>query len=1138
MDRKNLTMRNNKNHLIPCDMNKGNRLIALSRALIISCVVHNSILAQGVGPITLRWLGGNSQPLSTGVSWGVPLPEGKLSPSTGFSLKDSRGQALPVQSWPLAYWPDGSLKWVGLCTVVDSNAGTAFELEPEKSPLVYPLNTKIEVTETKNDVLVNTGVLQCDIPKYGRQLIRYITIDGKGISTGGRLVCILQNAPSREYDAQPFREKFVGNTQRVTVEQNGPVRAVVKIEGKHVSESGGRSWLPFIIRMYFYAGQQSIRVVHTIIYDGDQEKDFIRGLGLVFNVPLNEQLYNRHIRFSGDNGRLWAEPCQPLNGRFPLDHNEEIYSRQLAGERIPELETFAERQRFLVDHWARWNDFKLEQVNADGFRVQKRTNDASAWIDAGHGERSTGMAFVGDVSGGLAICVRNFWQSFPSELEVRNVRKDTAQLRAWLWSPEAEVMDMRNYDTLAWGHDLIASYEDVQPGFSTATGVARTSEILLYASKKVPSYDTLHTIAQLGAEPPLLTASPEYLHSIPAFGIWSLPDKSTKGKRWIEDQLDKAIEYCKVEVEQRHWYGFWHFGDIQHSYDPQRHTWKYDMGGFAWDNTELMPNMWLWYSYSRTGREDVFRMAEAMTRHTGEVDVYHLGRFAGLGSRHNVVHWGDGSKEVRISQAALGRFYYYLTTDERTGDVMHAVADASNDAIGRIDPLRQILKKGKYPTHIRVGPDWLALVGNWMTEWERTGDARYRDRILAGVNSFDRMPYGFFSGTNGAFGYDPKTCKVYQLNASDIGASHLSVLMGGPEVAFECSRLLQNKKWDECWLQFCKLYGSPKEEVEKEFGRDVELGKPGSWYARLPAYYAKVTGDAAYAKRAWDEFLDAKPRYYHTDFSADRFDGIQTLQPVYEVKGVSTNNTAQWCLNAIELLQMVGDLLPEDNPLFQNAVDTLGVPESGSVDRFQKGSLLYQDDFDHGIQDWVVETPASPYSKVEAKDEKLTVDVVDGATVWFDKKLSGNILIEYHRKVIMNGGHNDRLSDMNQFWMATDPLREHLFTRSGTFSGYDSLQLYYAGIGGNGNSTTRFRKYLGNGERRLLIESQDKQHLLQPNRTYLIQLVVYNGTTKVFVDGRQLFSFTDDTPLTEGYFGFRTVKSHQEIDDFKVYELK
>ena len=76
----------------------------------------------------------------------------------------------------------------------------------------------------------------------------------------------------------------------------------------------------------------------------------------------------------------------------------------------------------------------------------------------------------------------------------------------------------------------------------------------------------------------------------------------------------------------------------------------YDIGGWAWNNTELVPNLWLWYSYLRSGREDIFRLAEAMTRQSQEVDVYHIGaRFAGLGSRHNVMHWGDGRRSSRAS---------------------------------------------------------------------------------------------------------------------------------------------------------------------------------------------------------------------------------------------------------------------------------------------------------------------------------------------------------------------------------------------------------------------------------------------------------------------------------------------------------
>ena len=558
------------------------------------------------------------------------------------------------------------------------------------------------------------------------------------------------------------------------------------------------------------------------------------------------------------------------------------------------------------------------QGNAGGFSVQKRTNDQSAWIDAGAGGRSSGLAYVGDVSGGLTLAIRNFWQSFPASLEVRNARTNKAELRAWFWSPEGPAMDMRHYDTIPRGHSLEAAYEDVQPGFSTPMGVGRTSEILLFASSDVPATSTLNAIAGMSNNPPLLTASPEYIHEVPVFGAWSLPDRSTKGKQWIENQLDNAFDFYQKEVEQRNWYGYWDYGDVMHAYDQDRHVWMYDVGGFAWDNSELVPNLWLWYSFLRSGRQDIFRMAEAMTRHTGEVDVHHLGRFEGLGSRHNVRHWGGGAKEVRISQAALSRIYYYLTTDERTGDLMHATVETSNKAIGEIDPLRNILEKSEYPTHARMGPDWMSLVGNWMTEWERTGDEAYRDRIMTGIKSLSKMPYGLFSGKGAAMGYDPATYKLYQLDKEDIGYSHLSVLMGGPEVAFELSPLLNNKKWDKLWLQFCELYGQPTESIEKEFGRKVKLGDPDKWYARLPAYYAKTTGKVEWAEKAWDDFMRKSGREnVYTNFNMKLMDKPEILEPVYEVEGVSTNNTAQWCLNAIELLELIGDQIPEDHPRFQ-----------------------------------------------------------------------------------------------------------------------------------------------------------------------------------------------------------------------------
>jgi rhamnogalacturonan endolyase len=204
------------------------------------------------------------------------------------------------------------------------------------------------------------------------------------------------------------------------------------------------------------------------------------------------------------------------------------------------------------------------------------------------------------------------------------------------------------------------------------------------------------------------------------------------------------------------------------------------------------------------------------------------------------------------------------------------------------------------------------------------------------------------------------------------------------------------------------------------------------------------------------------------------------------------------------------------------------------------GKLIMSDDFTSAAPDkrYIVELAPAPNSSVYTKDNKLVLDTKGGVTVWWNQMLKGNIRIEYDRKVILAGGVNDRLSDLNNFWMATDPHNNNLFTRNGVLESYDSLQLYYAGMGGNTNKTTRFRKYEGNGERRLLQEYTDPTHLLQANKVYHITIVVKNGVTSYWVDGKCYFIYNDPAPLKEGYFGFRSTKSHQEVSGFKVFQLE
>ena len=873
--------------------------------------------------VQVGWLGGTPAAVATGVSWGVPWPKGAVQKNQAFALTTADGKALPLQSWPLAYWPDGSLKWSGFATVAAPDAAGPFKLANAEAAATD--GAKVVVRKSDTTVEVDTGKLRCRVNLWGPNLIDSLRIDGREVGRQGRLVCIVQDGPDGEADSAPRREKFSGKIAKVTVEQSGPVRAVLKIEGVHKAVAGAREWLPFTVRLYFYAGQEAVRMVHTIVYDGDEQKDFIRGLGVEFAVPLREEVQNRHVRFSGEGAGLWAEPVQPLVGRgiqgvFDPAVVGNAYPEQLAGRRVPNRPQLSERAQSLLDDWVVWDSYKLVQPTADGFSIVKRTNPQSAWIAAGAGKRASGLVFVGDVSGGLGVSVKNFWQSHPASLEVANASSGEATLRIWLWSPDAEAMDMRHYDTRA--HGLNAVYEDVQPGLSTPVGVARTSELTLWPSATVPSREDTAKLARAGTELPVLVCTPQYLHAVRALGIWSLPDRSTPYKHAVEDTLDSTLAFYLKAVEQQHWYGFWDFGDVMHSYDAERHVWRYDLGGMAWDNTELGTDMWLWESFLRSGRADIFRMAEAMTRHTSEVDTYHLGPIAGLGSRHNVRHWGCGAKEARISQAAMRRYYYYLTTDERTGDIMSEVVNVDFkavdfDSMRLAQPITEAEKK--YPARIRSGPDWLAFVGNWMTEWERTGDPKWRDKILAGVESFQQMPYWFRSGKNLVYGYDPATGKLFQVS-DQLGQYNLTTIQGGAQVVFELNEFLGSADWDKIWLQYCRLGNAPADMILKDKttgteGADASLiGEQGGTLsqgaARLAAYAYWKTKNPAYAKRATAAIVGR----FGGPVVPAHLEGPAVLNPVDEAARLGTNGAAQSGLTAIEVLELCADQLPNDVP--------------------------------------------------------------------------------------------------------------------------------------------------------------------------------------------------------------------------------
>ncbi len=869
----------------------GVSLCAMTGATALAADVQTPIPEEGAPPNSnvpvesLRWLGDVAPQTPIGVSWGVPWARGAMPGDQQFHVQTSEGKDIATQSWPLAYWPDGSLKWTGLSIAADSSLAGPFNVV---KGAVAPA-TPITVKETADAIEISTGSLSCSIPRSGKNLISSLSIDGREVGRNGRLI-VSREDRSQEAKGIVRRVNFTGELKTVTIEQGGPVRAVVRFDGMHAADDPAREWLPFSVRLYFTAGLNSVRMVHSFVFDGDAQNDFIRGLGVAFTIPFREEKQNRHIRFAADNDGVWGEPVLMAPGyREVLVKGARAMNQdQLMGKRIPNLDALGDKNKAGFLSVAVWDGFKLAQLGPDSFSVKKRTGSPSSWLQIFNGKRARGCVFLGDVTGGLAIGVRRFWEKYPSSIEINGAGAEAGEMNIWFWSPDAQAMDLRHYDTI--GHDGKISYEDHTEGFSTPTGVANTSELTIWALPETPANATLSSLAKTANEPPLIVCQPEYYQFTQTLGVWSLPDRTTHDTTLAEQQLDRAFDFYQQEVDRRSWYGFWDFGDVMRTYDGLRHTWMYDIGGHAWNNTELMPNVWLWFSFLRTGRADIFRFAEAMTRNTSEVDVYHLGQFVGLGSRHNVSHWGCGAKEARISEAFLKRFYYYLTTDERTGDLMRETLDVDH-TVDRIQPLRKEVTRGTVPI-VRAGPDWLAFCSNWMTEWERTGNTKYREYILTGMKCLGAMPEIFV--TLQAFRYDSKTKELFDIGKPNNPAGEFLDLFAGDQIATELIALIPCPEFEKAWNMLLEKWAAdPKWK--------------GYTKMRAAAYTAAIKHDAGLKDLAWQLLVNSLSDLTSHQFPSNpvSIQGPLVPEPVQECIGVNTPGTSQWAINVITTMEYV-----------------------------------------------------------------------------------------------------------------------------------------------------------------------------------------------------------------------------------------
>lgn len=818
-----------------------------------------------------------------------------------FSLTGADGRAIPVQTEIAARWPDGSVKWARH-TADTRRMGESATVTPGGEDAV---TGKIAITEDGEGWRIDAGLLALRVPKAGADAIaRDVALGGDVIVRAIRPVMKLERRRSIEGGEQITVTDTCVSVTDVKIECAGPLEATVRYAGYYEARE---QLMPFVIRMYIGLDSAQLRFDHTLIYNGVEERDFLKGMGLRFETVLSGPVYNRHVRFVTDRS-VFHEPAALMEARLPRT-GPGMKTRQMKGEML----TFAagsDEEKLARDVCAdvpHWNTFALTQLTADSFRLQKRTKPGRCFVNIMTGKRAPGAMAVSGETGGVMLGLRDFWQRYPSGLEADAIEGDAA-CTVWMYSPQAEAYDLRHYDDRAYP---MSNYEGYPRYGASADGIAVTSRIGALLFGEYPGDEALGDFCVCVQKPAVYVADPEEYHEKRAFGYWSLVRRDTPEERDLEDKLAGAVAFYKTQIEQRGWYGLFDYGDVMHSYDAIRHCWKYDIGGCAWQNTELVPTYWLWLYFMRTGREDVFSLAEAMSRHAMETDIYHHGPKKGIGSRHNVRHWGCPCKEPRVSMAGHHRPMLYLTGDRRTGEVMDEVIAAA-DSFGNL-----YYKYTNYPgateggrPNARTGPDWSSFVSNWMTAYERTLNPIYREKIEAGIRGIAKAPMRLGSGP--AFSFDSATGGMHYIGefTRDI---HLTLCMGAVQVWMETADMLGGALFKDMLAEYGKIYMMTDGERREAFG-DLIRGKDyvmNYVAAALAAYGASRTDDKELARRAWEAlYLNSPMRYKEAGFVGDIYAHTDGGEDLEELSWISTNYASQWCLNVICALDLIRGELP------------------------------------------------------------------------------------------------------------------------------------------------------------------------------------------------------------------------------------
>ena len=283
---------------------------------------------------------------SAPVVGGVPVGPFKVRKTEELGLFDADGNPLPCQILPTVTAPDGTLTWVLVDFQTDLAPGEVKRFSLRRAAGPRPAAAQpVRINQDTDSLTVVTGPLKAVISKKHFDLFEEMWLDRDG---DGRFEADEAMLGPREKRPPAFvlvdavsgrtftsREGPVG---RVVLEDSGPLRATVRIDGACGSEGGKDTYLKYTARLTFRTGSPNVKLLLSIrntnrrvntaakirraavtlnLRENQGVKEYIAGAG----TPHLSRLYRGGVRAEKSSQRHWAVtleqrgPCRPILSR-------------------------------------------------------------------------------------------------------------------------------------------------------------------------------------------------------------------------------------------------------------------------------------------------------------------------------------------------------------------------------------------------------------------------------------------------------------------------------------------------------------------------------------------------------------------------------------------------------------------------------------------------------------------------------------------------------------------------------------------------------------------------------------------------------------------------------------------------------